>query len=269
MINTPFNYTGSKYKLLDQILPHLDYSKQYFVDLFAGGGSVYTNIVTKYDKILINDIIKELVQIQMQLLKNDDIIEKTKLLCPNKEDKDAFLKLRTSFNENKSPEKLWALMLSSTNNMLRFNKSFGYNQTFGKRSWNPSTTKKVEAYTSHIRNYKEKLIFIPKHFNDIKITKPSMVYIDPPYLETEAGYNNYFSKEDGQLLYEYCKYLDNNGSSFMMSGVMGEHKNGKRSKLIDNLISDGYNYRILDHNYEKVARNKNTKNSKEVIITNY
>lgn len=50
MINTPFNYTGNKFKLLDQILPHMDYSKKYFIDLFAGGGSVYTNVVDKYEK---------------------------------------------------------------------------------------------------------------------------------------------------------------------------------------------------------------------------
>jgi len=33
MIETPFNYTGSKYKLLEQILPKFDYSKPYFLDL--------------------------------------------------------------------------------------------------------------------------------------------------------------------------------------------------------------------------------------------
>ena len=42
MIETPFNYTGSKFKLLEQILPEFDYTKPYFVDLFMGGGSVYT-----------------------------------------------------------------------------------------------------------------------------------------------------------------------------------------------------------------------------------
>lgn len=49
------NYTGSKYKLLPQILPEMNYTKPYFVDLFCGGGSVYTNVVDKYDKILAND----------------------------------------------------------------------------------------------------------------------------------------------------------------------------------------------------------------------
>lgn len=35
-IDSVMNYTGSKYKLLDQILPNFDYSKRYFIDMFAG-----------------------------------------------------------------------------------------------------------------------------------------------------------------------------------------------------------------------------------------
>ena len=31
-IETPFNYTGSKHRILDQILPLFDYSKRNFVD---------------------------------------------------------------------------------------------------------------------------------------------------------------------------------------------------------------------------------------------
>ena len=59
-INTPFCYTGSKFKLLEQIIPVFDYSKNTFVDLFTGGGSVYTNVLDKYEKIIVNDIIKDL-----------------------------------------------------------------------------------------------------------------------------------------------------------------------------------------------------------------
>ena len=84
-INPPLNYTGSKYKLLEQLLPEMDYTKEYFVDLFAGGGSVYTNIVDEYNKVLVNDIIEDLIVIHKGLLETDNIIKKTKLLCPSKE----------------------------------------------------------------------------------------------------------------------------------------------------------------------------------------
>ncbi len=57
-------------------------------------------------------------------------------------DKEKFIELRTSYNKDKTPEKLWALMLSCTSNLMRFNKKFLFNQTWGKRGWNNNTTKK-------------------------------------------------------------------------------------------------------------------------------
>jgi site-specific DNA-adenine methylase len=62
-IDGVMNYTGSKFKLLEQILPEFDYTKNYFVDLFTGGGSVYTNVLDKYEKIIANDIIDDLIGI--------------------------------------------------------------------------------------------------------------------------------------------------------------------------------------------------------------
>lgn len=268
-VNGYLNYTGSKYKLLEQIIPEMDYTKKYFIDLFTGSFVVGANVVDKYDKILSNDIIKELVDIHKLLLESDDIIEKTKLLCPPKENQDAFLELRKSFNDDKTPEKLWALILCCNSNLMRFNNNFLFNQTWGNRTWNSSTDKKVEEFKNHIRQYKEKIIFTSKHFYDIDIKKPSMVYIDSPYTGTEAGYNAFWKKDDDIKLYNYCKDLDTNGSSFMLSGVLGEHKNGKRWQLIDDLISDGYRYKILDFDYEKVAKIKKSKKSQEIIIMNY
>jgi DNA adenine methylase Dam len=270
MINTPFNYTGGKYKLLEQLLPEFDYTKKYFVDLFAGGGSVYTNIVDKYDKVLVNDILIDLIGIHKELVNNsDNLVENVKSLCPVKGDKDGYNKLRESYNQSPSADKLWALMLCSTNNMLRFNKKFKYNQTYGQRLFNSSTQKKVDEFVEHITKYKDKIIFVSKHFNDIKINKSSMVYIDSPYTGSGAGYNCYWNSDDDYKLYKYCKNLDNTGSSFMLSGILGEHTKGKRWLLIDDLIKDGYKYKILNCNYEKVARNKNSKNSNEIIIMNY
>jgi len=265
MINTPFNYTGSKYKLLEQIIPNFDYTKNTFVDLFAGGGSVYTNIVDKYDTVYINDIIENLIRIHKELIDSDDIIEKVKKTVVSKDDKNGFLKLRESYNQNPKPYKLWALMLCSTNNMMRFNRKFKYNQTFGKRTYNPSTEKKIIEFVNHIRKYKSKLIFSSKHFTNI-ISSNSMVYIDPPYSNTEAGYNAYWNKNDDLILYDYIKKIDKN-NSFMVSGV-SEH-GGKTSRLIDMLISDNYNFKILKSNYQGVSRNKSKKQGNELIIMNY
>jgi DNA adenine methylase len=96
MINTPFNYTGNKYKILSQILPLFDYNKDYFIDLFCGGGSVYTNVASKYKKVMINDVISDLVLIHKNLIQNpDEFIEKVKeVIVKSKDDLDYYLELR-------------------------------------------------------------------------------------------------------------------------------------------------------------------------------
>jgi DNA adenine methylase Dam len=282
MINSPFNYTGSKFKLLNQLLPNFDYSKPYFIDLFCGGGSVYTNILDKYQKVIVNDIITDLVNIHESLLESDDIIDKTKILCVGiKENQDKFLKLREDYNNNPTSDRLWALMLSCNSNLIRFNKKGKFNQTWGKRSWNDSTQKKLDIFKHHIRKYKDNIRFTSKSFKDVEVKSDKvMVYIDPPYgyiinekceigdkQISEAGYNNFYYKQDDINLYKYCKMINDIGSSFMISGVL-EH-GGQRSWLLDKLISDGFRYIELDFNYDKINKSGSDKKTKEVIIMNY
>ena len=279
-IDGVMNYTGSKFKLLEQLLPEFDYTKPYFVDLFCGGGSVYTNVVDKYERLIANDIIKDLIGIHQCLLNSDDIITETKRLCPGKNNQEAFQKLREDYNQDPTPAKLWALMLSSTNNMMRFNQKFKYNQTWGKRSWNSNTDTKVETFTSHIRQYKDKIRFKSLTFNEIEISSSKiMFYADPPYGRvknengtigrkqiSEAGYNAFWKEDDDIKLYNYLKSIDERGSSFMVSGVL--YHDGKTCWMLDKLIGDGYRYKELQFDYNKVSR-KGDKVTTEVIIMNY
>ena len=278
-IDSVMNYTGSKFKLLNQILPIFDYTKPYFVDLFCGGGSIYTNVVDKYQKVLVNDVITDLIGIHQNLVLKDSIIKETKELCPGKKNPSGFAELRNSYNQNPTPAGLWALMLSSTNNMMRFNQKFKYNQTYGDRGWNDNTDKKVELFVNHIRKYQNRLKFISKHFNDVKITSNAMYYIDPPYGRvkeesgnigkkqiSEAGYNAFWKEDDDIKLYNYVKDIDKSGSSFMISGVL-EH-DGKTCWILDKLIQDGFREIELNFDYNKVSR-KGDKKTKEIIIVNY
>ena len=52
-IKSPMNYTGGKYKLLNQILPLFPKDINTFVDLFTGGCSVAVNV--NANKIIAND----------------------------------------------------------------------------------------------------------------------------------------------------------------------------------------------------------------------
>lgn len=279
MIETPFNFTGSKYKLLNQILPEIDYTKPNFYDVFCGGGSIYTNVVNKFDSIYINDVIIDLIGIHRGLIEGDDIINQTKLICPDKTNEIEFISLREDYNNKPSPEKLWALMLSCTSNMMRFNQKFKFNQTFGKRTWNSNTEKKVDEFKTHIRKFSNKINFNSVPFYEIEILPDTMYYLDPPYGRvkkedgtigskqiSEAGYNAFWKEDDDRKLYDFIHKINDIGSSFMVSGVL--HHNGLTCWMLDKLIKDNFYHKSLKFDYNKVSR-IGDKETVEVIIKNY
>ena len=279
MIETPFNFTGSKFKLLEQLLPEFDYTKDTFVDVFCGGGSVYTNILDKYHQIEVNDVITDLVGIHQGLSLSDEIISTTKILCPGKENPEGFAKLREDYNSNPTPEGLWALLLSSTNNMMRFNQKFKYNQTYGERGWNKNTDIKVENFTKHIRQFNSKIKFPSQSFNSLEIKPNAMYYCDPPYGRiknadgtmakkqiSEAGYNAFWKEDDDKELYDFLHEVNSIGSSFVVSGVL--YHNGQTCWMLDKLISDGFSYKQLNFDYNKVSR-AGKKDTIEIIVKNF
>lgn len=279
-INPPFNYSGSKLKLLEQILPLFDYSKKYFIDLFCGGGSVYTNILDKYEKVLINDVLSDLIDIHKNLSVNPHhFIESVKELAKTKKNQELYNILRSSYNQEKTPEKLYALMLSCTNNTIRYNQKGLFNQTWGQREFNDSIEKKVNIFVDHISKYSDKIHYTSRNFNEIMPTKPTMVYLDPPYgycmdekgnitnsQVSLAGYNRLWFQQDDIKLYDYILKLDKNKHSFMLSGVL-EH-DGKMSWLTNKLITNKFNYEELICDYNSVSR-KGDKQTVEVVIMNY
>ena len=46
-VKSPLNYTGNKYRILSQILPHMPKKIDLMVDLFAGGATVGLNVEAK------------------------------------------------------------------------------------------------------------------------------------------------------------------------------------------------------------------------------
>ena len=44
-IQSPLNYTGGKYKLLNQLIPLFPKNINTFIDLFGGGGATYVLIL--------------------------------------------------------------------------------------------------------------------------------------------------------------------------------------------------------------------------------
>lgn len=151
--------------------------------------------------------------------------------------------------------------------MIRFNKSFKFNQTFGKRSINDSTIQKLRDYCNILkqkeiyfscRNYKDLFELFPPKTSDF-------VYLDPPYMISEAGYNAYWSKKLEEGLYDTLDELNDKNIRFALSGV-SKHK-GVDNPFMNRLSK--YSIINLDYDYEKVARKKKMGDSQEILVINY
>ena len=235
----PTNYAGSKDKLMPQILKYFPdvNSVDKFYDVFAGGLSVSIN--SPYNNIIANDIIKPLIQFYSNLKKSIDDgnleqeIGKIVSYKVDKKSKEHFLKTREEFNKTSDPYLFFALVSSCTNNMMRFNKSFKFNQTFGERTINDNTIQKIKDYAYVLE--KKKIKFYSKNYQELfKLNAPSkddFIYLDPPYMISEAGYNAYWSKDLEEGLYKLMDELDSQGIRFMMSNVSKHKDIDKQNEL--------------------------------------
>jgi DNA adenine methylase len=148
ILKPPTNYAGSKDKLMPQLLKYFPENVDTFYDVFCGGLSVSIN--SPYKKIISNDIITPLIQFYQSLYSmsmnnyEDKEIEIIKSFKIDKTSKEEFLKVREEFNQDGDPYKFFALVSSCTNNMMRFNKSFKFNQSFGERTINDNTIQKLK-----------------------------------------------------------------------------------------------------------------------------
>ena len=263
MIESPINYMGSKYKLLDKLIPLFPTDVDNFYDVFTGGGSVYLNMIDRYKTVYSNDILTDLIEIHKNLPKQSFLDDAIAYSTPTKESQEEYIALRLSYNTDGGADKLLALIWSCNSNMMRFNSKFEFNQTWGKRCYNTGTQKKLNNIIGISFNTVQ---YSNEHFSYFKdIPTSSFVYLDPPYSNTEAGYNAIWSKKDDDILIELLTFYLDNGVLFGISGVV----NDKTNRIYD-FLSTRDEAIIQDFNldlYKKVA--KKEKSNSEYYITNY
>lgn len=256
---SPIAYMGSKYKLLDRLIP-LFPEKNVFIDLFAGGGSVYMNVAERYHTVIANDILTDIIEIH-SMLGDHAFMQRVKALSvPTKSSQELYLALRESYNVTPNGEKLFALILSCNSNMMRFNTEFKFNQTWGKRCYNDSTHRKWQHYLKHTY---DNVRFSNVHFSKLELPDKCFVYLDPPYSNTEAGYNAFWSHDDEATLIAYVSSLHKDGIAFGISGVI----NDKPNCVFDTISSlDGVAVHYFEDLYQKISKKEKT--NQEYYITN-
>lgn len=280
-IKSPLNYTGGKYKILDSIFQYFPNQIDTFIDLFGGGFNVGINVNAK--KIIYNDHITYLKEM-FEFFKETEssfIFENIKARISefnlDSQNVDGYLKLRNKYNKSKNILDLFILTCYSFNHQIRFNNKYEFNTPFGKNRsiYNNTIEQNLLKFISTLKN--KNIVFSSNDFlfiKNYKFKKNDFIYCDPPYLISNASYNdgkrgfgNWTQNEDDNLL-NLLDYLNDKGVKFLLSNVF-THKGNANDKLIK--WSKKYKIGNINKSYNNCnyqLKSKDTE-TQEVVIYNY
>ena len=285
-IKSPLNYIGGKYKILNQIIPKFPKKINTFVDLFGGGFNVGINVDA--ETVIYNDVIEPLCELMNYFSDNeaDEVIKKLEDNIKNnsldKENTDAFLRLRNKYNHNiyeNEDEKIldfYCLILYSFNYQIRFNQNMKYNTPFGKNrsSYNQNIKKNLEKFIKKINKTNVKITkdkFVDFDFSNLG--EDDFVYCDPPYLITTGSYNDGnrgikdWTLDDEKKLLSILDDLNSRGVKFALSNVLVA--NDKKNEILTEW-SKKYTVYIIENSFNNSNYRRKKKNDTiEVLITNY
>lgn len=282
MIVSPIiGYYGSKRRLLDKgFLDKFPKDIDTFYDIFAGSASVSLNVKAK--NYVINDVNVHVYNLYNMFKKvqadsiirhiqnNINVFNLNRNNC-NYDDKDRqkynknYLELRDWANMTKDPLDFYTLTFHSFNYLYRFNSKGEFNAPFGQRFFREEHKKFIQDGCNFFKKFNVKLL--NKDFRNInlfEITSKDFVYLDPPYFDCKANYNenNGWSIRDEEDLHNFCDSLNEKQIKFALSNV-AKTKGQDNMQLLDWVKSKNYNIiRFKDCiNY--------TACSEEILITNY
>ncbi len=305
IIPSPLNYTGNKYRILPQILPHFPKSIGTMVDLFCGGATVGIN--TTCDKVLCIDssphvicLLQYLAECQFPVLikQLEQLIahynlsysaqksyafyyqQQTNTTNHNNGLKEyntpGFYTLRNDYNAliDKTSEignqLLYLLIVYGFNNDIRYSREGYYNLPVGKTDLNKNNIKKLNQYIERMHTIQAN--FIVGDFQNTKIQEivlsADFVYADPPYLISDAAYNE-TSKWDIQTEEKLLCLLDTltiQRTPFALSNVLGK---GERKNIpLMNWLNRHKDMQLIDidYHYRGAYYNKKERSGEREIL---
>jgi len=103
----------------------------------------------------------------------------------------------------------------------------------------------------------------------VNVNSDDLVYIDPPYLITEAVYNKGWTQASDYIMMGWLDGLHERGIEFVMSNVT-HHRGKVNQELIDWATDNGYTVISKDHKYVSNSYQAKDMDKKtiEVMITN-
>lgn len=305
---SPINYTGNKYRILPQFIKYFPKNVNKCMDLFTGGATVAINLIA--NQIIAVDNNPRVINL-LEFLKKQDY---SKLM--NKIDNtieiyglsnsykngysyykeyvegnnglkkyniEGFSRLRKDYNDlkNKNTDKanlyLYLLMVYAFNNDIRFNSKGKFNLPVGKTDMNKSNRDKLKKYID-ICKVKE-IQFVCKDFRKINIedfNDIEFIYADPPYLITDAVYNENdgWRKQEEISLLNMLDKLNDKGVKFALSNVLQKRKLNIKNEILYNWLEQNkekYFINKIDYHYRSSSYNKKNRDGleEEILITNY
>lgn len=300
-ISSPLNYIGGKARILDQLLPLLPQDIDVFVDLFCGGCNVGMNVPAEYT--IYNDTSVPLIKLlkTFRRMNPQTIINRINMLIDefgfsrtrdynfayyggnanigvSAYNREKFLLLRNRFNNYPKKDNqyyiiLYTLILFGFNNQLRFNDKGEFNLPVGKRDFNTAIEAKFIKFFDSLRQ--QNCDFQTKDFREVDfthLTERSLIYCDPPYLITNATYNEKdgWSVQDEIDLLNLLDNLNMQHKRFALSNVI-EHEGKQNSLLIEWLEGNDYHVHdiFMDYHYSNYQKKSKKADTHEVLITNY
>lgn len=292
VIKSPIFYMGNKERLIKKGLIDL-FPKNInkFIDLFCGSGVVSMNVKANY--YVLNDYNKTITDLLRYFKDNNsdyiiqkmlNTVKKHNLLKGfNKNDnsvseeykelaKANYNKFRDYYNNvDKSILNLYILSYYCNTNNIRFNKAGEFNMPIGNQYFNVEThSKKI---VDGCNFFGSKNVFLTNadysKLNFSTLSKNDFVYINPPYTNTLAIYNEQqgWSIKDDETLFRVCDMLTRKGIKWAMSNVF-ENKGAVNQHLIDWVKKNNYKvHHFSDFTY--VSCGKGNAKTDEVLIMNY
>jgi adenine-specific DNA-methyltransferase len=270
-LKSPLNYSGSKNYIIDQIIDELPKKMNTFVDAMGGAFNVGINISNAVN-VVYNEYNPFVYEIINMLLNSDtkELIENIKQIVEKfgleKGNKEKYLIFRDYYNKNKTPLNLFVLQMYCFQNQLRFNQKHDFNTPVGNSGCNETTFNRINTFKT-----KSNVITMNKDFNDLnpeEFDKDTVFYFDPPYIITNATYNDGkrgfkgWDMEQEIKLLAFLDKINQNGQKFLLSNVI--FHNGKTNELLLNWATNN-NYTIVElkpHAGRYGSR-------KEVLVKNY
>ena len=185
-----------------------------------------------------------------------------------KYNKDAYIRMRSDFNDEKNDMMLlYMLLIYGFNRMLRFNAKGDFNLPVGNVDFNKNVVDALNSYFDYVKDKNIQLFnmdfqdFIEK----VQPTSKDLVYLDPPYLITFSEYNKLWNEDSEIRLINYLDELNARGIRFAVSNVLWHRK---RYNGTFNMWAQKYNIVKIKSNY--ISFNDNTeKDTYEVLVKNY